>query len=233
MMRIIKRIKIIFLFSIFYFIVSIFYANAQATPQFLISWRSQNYAPSWYQGKVLATRGSWIDASFDLIENGKIVDLSKKKVRWYVNDDLRRNEEDGLGIKNYSFSVADYTNEDIEIRIVIVDYKESQISGMIMIPLAKPEAVIDAPYSGRRIPSGTNIFRMYPFFFDVKDLGKLSFNWVVGGRSAEGSAGNASILKLNIDSLAPSGFGIDVQATINNLTNEMEFASSRVKMEVK
>jgi len=40
-------------------------------------------------------------------------------------------------------------------------------------------------------------------------------------------------LKLNIDKLAPSGFGLDIRATINNLFDEMEFASSRLKMEVK
>jgi len=55
----------------------------------------------------------------------------------------------------------------------------------------------------------------------------------VGGRLDESNAIDTSILKLNIDKLAPSGFGIDIQATINNLTNEMEFASSRVKMEVR
>lgn len=227
------KISVIFIFSIFYFLFSIISASAQTAPQFLITWRSHNYAPSWYQGKVLATRGSWVDVSFDLIDNGKIVDLSKKKIRWYVNDDLRRNEDDGLGIKNYYFGVDDYARDDIEVRIVVVDYAENEIGQMVIIPLANPEAVIDAPYSGNRVPSGTSIFKAYPFFFDINDLSKLSFDWMVNGRPAESASENADALKLNIDKLAPSGFGIDVRATIKNLADEMEFAGGNVKLEIK
>jgi len=230
------KLKIsIFLLSTFYFLFSIFLTSAQiaSQPQFVATWRSHNYAPSWYAGKIMATRGSWVDVSFDLINNGKVVDLSKNKVRWYVNDDLRRNEDDGLGIRNFYFGVDEFARDDIEVRIVIVDYAENEIGKMIIIPLVSPEAVVDAPYSNRQLPNGTNFFKVYPFFFNVNDLSKLSFNWIVGGRLAESNAIDTSILKLNIDKLAPSGFGIDIQATINNLTNEMEFASSRVKMEVR
>mgnify|MGYP001562150461 CR=1 FL=1 len=229
-----KNLKIsIFLLSTFYFLLSTFFVDAQTAPQFLITWRSQSYAPSWYQGKVLATRGSWADVSFDLINNGKIVDLSKNKVRWYVNDDLKRNEDDGLGIKNFYFGVDNYSRDDINIRIVVVDYLDEQIARIITIPLINSEVVIDAPYSGRRLSSGTNMFKAYPYFFNIDDLSKLSFDWTVNGRPAEGASGSADNLKLNIDNLAPSGFGIDVRATIKNLADEMEFASSQIKLDVK
>jgi len=207
--------------------------DAQTAPRFLTTWRSQNYAPSWYQGKVLATKGSWVYVSFDLIENGRIVDLSKNKVRWYVNDKLKRNEDDGLGIKNFYFGVDNYANDDINVRIVIVDYAEEQIGETIIIPLANPETVIGAPYSNRQLPNGTNIFNIYPFFFNVEDLNKLSFDWTVNGRPAESASGSADMLKLNIDNLAPSGFGINIQATIKNLADEMEFASNQIKLNVK
>lgn len=227
----IKQIRIIGLISIMGFVGQIGYA--QTAPQFLITWRSHNYAPSWYAGKVLATRGSWVDASFDLIDGGKVVDLSKKKVRWYVNDDLRRNEDDGLGIKNFYFGVDDLAREDIIVQVVIVDYSDQQIGKIITIPLARPGVVIDAPYSNSRLPSGTNMFRAYPYFFDIRDLSKLSFDWTVNGRPAENSSISADTLKLNIDSLAPSGFEINIQALVKNLTDEFEFASGNVKMEVK
>ncbi len=235
----IKRIKQIGLISLIGIIglISLISVNAQTAaqvgPQFLATWRSHNYAPSWYAGKIMATRGSWVDVSFELINNGKVVDLSKNKVRWYVNDDLRRNEDDGLGIKNFYFGVDKLARDDIEVRIEIIDYAENPIGKTIIISLANPEVVIDAPYPERKIPSGINFFKAYPFFFNINDLSKLSFNWTVGGRSAESSAIDTSVLKLNIDKLAPSGFGIDVQATINNLLDEMEFASSRIKTEVK
>ena len=222
-----------FLLSTFYFLLSIFLVDAQTAPRFLTTWRSYNYTPSWYAGKVMATRGSWVSVSFDFINNGKIVDLSKNKVRWYINDDLKRNEDDGLGIKNFYFGVDDYARDDINIRIVVVDYLNEQISRIITIPLVDSEVVIDAPYSGRRLPNGTNMFKAYPFFFNIEELSKLSFNWTVNGRSAESAFGIADTLKLSIDNLAPSGFGINIQATIKNLADEMEFASSQIKLNVK
>jgi len=235
----ISLISLIGFISLIGLISQIGLAQAQIAPvtqvasQFLISWRSYGYAPTWYSGKILATRGSWVDVSFELIEKGKPVDISKRKVRWYVNDDLRRNEDNGLGIKNYSFIVDKLERGDIEVRIVVIDQNDEQQSGIVVIPLANPQVVVDAPYSGSRVPSGTNTFRAYPFFFNVRDLSRLSFNWSVGGRAAESSAIDSSVLKLNIDKLAPSGFGLDIRATINNLFDEMEFASSRLKMEVK
>ena len=209
--------------------------NAQVVnqPQFLVTWRSHNYAPSWYAGKILATRGSWVDVSFDLIDGGKIVDISKNKVRWYVNDDLRRNEDDGLGIKNFYFGVDDLARDDIFVQVVIVDYGDQQIGKIITIPLANPEVVIDAPYSNSRLPSGTNMFKAYPYFFDIRDLSKLSFDWMVNNRSTNGSFTSADTLKLNIDNLAPSGFEINIQALIKNLADEFEFASESVKLEVR
>ncbi len=209
--------------------------NAQVVnqPQFLVTWRSHNYAPSWYAGKILATRGSWVDVSFDLIDGGKIVDLSKNKVRWYVNDDLRRNEDDGLGIKNFYFGVDDLARENIIVQVVIVDYGDQQIGKIITIPLVSPEVVIDAPYSNGRLPSGIDMFKAYPYFFDIRDLSNLSFDWTVNGRPAESSSISADILRLNIDKLAPSEFGINIQAVIKNLADEFEFASGNAKLEVR
>ncbi len=228
-----RLIGLIILISLIGFISQTGSAQTVSQPRFLTTWRSQNYAPSWYQGKILATKGSWMYVSFDLIENGRIVDLSKNKVRWYVNDKLKRNEDDGLGIKNFYFGVDNYANDDINVRIVIVDYAGEQIGETIIIPLASPETVIGAPYSNRQLPNGTNIFNVYPFFFNIDDLSKLSFDWTVNGQSAESASGSADILKLNIDNLAPSGFGINIQAIIKNLADEMEFASSQIKLDVK
>ena len=77
------------------------------------------------------------------------------------------------------------------------------------------------------------MFKAYPFFFNIEELSKLSFDWTVNGRLAESASERADTLKLNIDNLAPSGFGINIQATIKNLADEMEFASSQIKLDVK
>jgi len=221
-----------FLLSTFYLLLATISASAQTTPQFLVSWQAESYVPSWYQGKVLATKGSAIKVSFELIDSGKIADLSKKKVRWYINDKLVQNENKGLGLKFYSFIADDYPGQDTEIRITIVDYKDEVLDKIIVIPIVSSEAVIDVPYPNREIKSGRNSFFAYPFFFNIKDLNKLSFEWLVDNRPAE-AGDNSAILDLNVDSLAPKGFGINVKLTIKNLLDELSFASKNIEAYVQ
>ena len=46
-----------------------------ASPQFLVSWQVENYAPAWYQGKIFPVKDTPIVVSFELIENGRLVNL--------------------------------------------------------------------------------------------------------------------------------------------------------------
>ncbi|MEK7481854.1 MAG: hypothetical protein AAB607_00600 [Patescibacteria group bacterium] len=228
------KLKIsVLIFSTFYFLLSAFYlVHAQTPPQFMVSWQANSYAPSWYSGKILPTRGSLIKISFELVDNGKIADLSKKKVRWYVNDKLVQNESKGLGLKFYSFIADDYPGQETEIRITIVDYKDEILDKIVRIPIVFAEAAIDSPYPNAEINTGKNSFLVYPFFFNIRDLNNISFEWLVDNQPAE-SGENSQSLELNIESAAPSGFEIDIKATIRNLLDEMEFASENIKLVIK
>ena len=65
--------KIIGLIGLIGLISPIVYA--QASPEFLISWRAVNYVPADYQGKILPSKSSPIEAGFDLVDKNKIVDF--------------------------------------------------------------------------------------------------------------------------------------------------------------
>ncbi|KKR89267.1 MAG: hypothetical protein UU85_C0004G0108 [Candidatus Wolfebacteria bacterium GW2011_GWA2_42_10] len=227
-----KLKTLVFLFSAFCFLLSAFGANAQTAPQFLVSWKAQSYVPSWYQGKIFPTNGSRIDVNFELIDNGKIADISKKVIRWYVNDELMKNEKNGLGIKSFSFNAADYPGKETEIRIAMPDYWDVPLDKIFIIPIVSPEVVIDAPYPSRRIPADRSSFLAYPFFFNIGNSNSLSFEWFVNDQSAKAGE-NPSALNLNIDSTAPKGFAIDIKVVVKNLLNEMEFAGKNIKMEIK
>lgn len=223
----------VLIISLFTFHSSLFtFVNAQTPSQFMVSWQANSYAPIWYSGKILPTKGSAIKVSFELIDGAKIADISKKKVRWYVNDKLVQNESKGLGLKFYSFIADDYPGQETEIRITIVDYKDETLDKIIRIPIVSPEAVIDAPYPNAEINIGANYFFINPFFFNVRDLKNISFEWLADNRPAE-SGENNQALNLNIDSLTPSGFEIDIKATVRNLLDEMEFASKNMKAVIK
>ena len=99
----------------------------------------------------MPSAGSNIEISFNLIDGGKIVDLSKTKVRWYINDELTVNEESGLGIKTLKFKAPQEVVGEIEIKIVVIGYKETEIEKFITIPIEKVEVVIDSPRYDQKI----------------------------------------------------------------------------------
>ncbi len=234
------KFVLIFLFGVGFAFLSGAGSASAASPQFMVSWQAENYVPSWYQGKIFPTQGSRINVGFELMDNGKIIDLSKNKVRWYVNDKLVKNENNGLGIKFYSFIVADYAGEDAEIKIAVlpcaggcVGYKNNEILyKIIKIPVVSPEAVIDAPYKERRISVGENRFFAYPFFFNVKNPDNFSFSWLINGREAEAEDKEPGALNLKIDSAVIPGDAVNIQLTIKNLLKELEFGSVGTKLTI-
>ena len=102
------KLKFLYFFFCCWFLFFNF-ANAQTVtqttsrPQFMVSWQAQSYAPSWYQGKIFPTKGSRINVVFELVDGGKIADLSKLKVRWYLNDKLVLNEKTDLALNHIFF----------------------------------------------------------------------------------------------------------------------------------
>lgn len=227
--------NLILIVSISYLVFSVFnLVDAQSSPQFLVSWQAESYAPSWYQGKILAINGTPIEISFELIDNGKIADLSKTKVRWYVNDKLVKNENDGLGIKSLKITVPDYAGQETEIRIAVVDYKGGEtLDKVITIPVVNPEAVINAPYPDRKISTGPSIFQAIPFFFNTKNLTNLLIEWSANEQKTEGLTGNPYLLNLNIGPETPKDTEIKISVLVKSLLNQLEFANKSIQLQIK
>jgi len=230
------KFKIIFAFCIVIFIFAflfLHFVDAQAAPQLLISWQAQNYAPSWYQGKILPVNGTPVNISFELVDNGKIVDLSKTTVRWYVNDKLVLNENNGLGIKNLKINIPDSNGNTTEVRIAVVNYKGGDlIDRVVEIPVEAPEAVIDAPYADGKIKTGSSILGLIPFFFNVDNINNLLVNWSVNGQ-APTSSNNPYLLNLNIGSDTPQDTQINVSVSVKNILKQLEFASQSIQLQIK
>lgn len=224
----------IFIFSFSFFVFGFNSGNAQSAPQFLTSWKADSYIPSWYGGKILPSAGSVVRVNFELIDNDKIVDLSNVLVRWYFDDDLISNEDEGLGIKSVKIRALSATGDDMKIRIVIIDYKGiTELNKIINIPIGEPEVVIDFPRYNPAIGRSGNIFRALPFFFNLKDLNKLSVKWLANGRNAKESGKDPWQLDLNVDDQTPPGFEINLEAAVENISNQLDFANKILKLTVK
>ena len=225
-LKILSAFYVLFLFSSFNF------AYAQAGYEFLTSWKADSFTPTWYQGKVLPTRGSRVSVSFELLNNGKVSNLSNTAVRWYVNDNLMKNENNSLGIKNYSFTVTDYPGNNIEVRIAIPDYNGQSLNKIIQIPVNSPEVVVESPAFSLNNISKTAVFKANPFFFNVKTMKNLSFQWTANGQSTGNYAGS-NILNFNVDPAIGENTEISLKVFVKNLLDEMEFANKEINFKLK
>ncbi len=205
--------------------------SLQPAPEFLASWQANSFVPSWYEGKIFPVYGSRIDVNFELIDNGKIADLSKEKVRWYVNDDLILNEKNGLGIKNFSFVNNYFYGGELEVKISIPEYKSGSLIKVVHIPVKTPEVAVEAPYFGQILKQGKNLVFAWPFFFSATDLNNLSLEWRADDKTlAKATALNPSFY-VNVDAGAESGKKINLLARFSNLKNNMEFAGKAIILE--
>lgn len=205
----------------------------QNEPQFMVSWQAKSFVPFWYAGKILPTKGSQVSVSFELIDAGSLADLSKSRVRWYVNDKLVRNEDNGLGIKSFQFTLPDYANFVTEVKITVLDYKSfSQLNKVVAIPSAAPKIAINAPFAD--LTAGKNPFEAAPFFFNIKKLSDLSYTWSANNQTAE-NGGNATpwLIDLEIDPLMPKNSEMAFSVLAQNKSNSFEFAEKKLLFRIK
>src|SRR3989344_4866664 len=108
------------------------FAFAQTAPEFMVSWRALNFVPPEYQGKIFPINGTAIEAGFDLIDRGKIADLSKKEIRWFLDGTAIGN---GIGKKTASFTVQKTANTVHNLRIEVADYNGTILRKNLAIPI--------------------------------------------------------------------------------------------------
>lgn len=230
--KIIFSATIVLFFLVFSF--SRLDAQTAAKPDFMISWQARSYIPAWYQGKIFPTKDSFIEVAFELIEKNQIADLSKTKVRWYINDHLVKNEDSGLGIKSISFNTRDYPEQETGIGIVVFDYKNfGEMSKYFRIPVSSPGVVIDAKFPERKISTGQNLFYAYPFFFNTPTIDDISFNWTANEQNFENNGGKGWILNMDIDQNISSGFLMRIRTGAQNIQKELEFANGNIQLQVR
>lgn len=213
-----------------------FSAFAQAAPEFLISWRAINYVPADYQGKILPSKGSAISAGFDLIDQNKIVNLSKYNISWYLNGNFLQS---GIGLKKINFTMASALDQTM--RITVFNYKNNDLDQIFLIPGAKPEIIISTKTPNdrtarnqMRISPQNYTFEARPFFFNVSNLNDLRFQWKVNDKIVEGTPANPEFLGLNLTSEGtPRETELKLTLNASNIANPLELAGKLINFVVK
>lgn len=202
---------------------------------FLISWRAINYVPADYKGKILASKNSDIEISFDLLNKGKFIDISGQKIEWRLNNDFLKS---GAGLKTIKFTAV--KNRDQFVEISIPDYKDSKykitnLGAVITIPLSSPEIVINTPYPKKKIGIGENLFRALPYFFNIADISQLKIDWNIDGLKPVGQINGTDILRFTASTKgqAAEGANVSIAVSAKNPADQLEFAQSYINLDIK
>jgi len=194
--------------------------NAQTATEFLVTWKASAFVPAGYQGKILPTRESVINISFDVIDSGKIADLSRNEIRWKSGGKIINS---GIGSKNSSFVISKIAVDELRINITILNYKGLDLNKSISIPIADPEVVIQQ--------IGPASFEAKPYFFNINNVSLLNFDWTANGEKPAGSPKNPNILTIeNLTETIKTSLGIKLNLGVKatNILNPIENAVGKL-----
>lgn len=204
-------------------------AFGQAAPEIVITWQSNNYAPPSYRGKVLPVRKAAVVLSAEVIDGGKFADLSKKELRWFINGVLLRG---GFGLKTVTLEVPATASADQTMKLVILSYKGKNIEKTSTIPLARPEIIIDAPFASGLVGATLNAVRALPFFFNIKTMGELMFEWSANNQKTSGESADPDRLEFDLG-LGEPGADVTLGVSAQNKKIPVEFANGSVSLKIK
>lgn len=189
----------------------------------ILSWRSNGFAPSGYEGRVAAAGGGTVLLTAEALVGGRPADISKYDVRWYVNDDFYTS---GLGLQAITVPIQAYHQDSIDVRVEIFGAPFAASDASMSVPLTDPLAVIEQ-HSGVSLRSGKNIFEAIPYSFNVKDPNNLLYTWAVN-EDVPQSSENPRSLVLSIEG-SPYG-SVDLRLTISHPENDSESSAASLRV---
>ncbi len=159
------------------FITTPVFAQTTTEPTATITWQANTYAPTWYAGKALPTKGSKINLALMLIDGGKVIDISSKKISWFVNDNLISS---GVGATTATFLTDTAIDKNYSVRALIQGYNLKNVEGAVGIRTTNPKISL------RQAKNDTTyIFEAIPFFFNAQILSELNIRWAQNGETLE------------------------------------------------
>jgi len=209
-----------------FFILAPIIANAQTPkPELMVTWEAKNYAPPNYIGRTLPTMHTTVQMGLNLIDNNKIIDLSKSEIFWLLNGN---HLEKGIGQTKFSFRVPRFENQKIDV--TVSNYKNSNLSKLVIIPSIEPEVIIDVPTNNQILGKTTFRIGALPYFFNVRFLKDLTINWQVNDFSLERSADRAQYVDIDTRDISSV---VSISARVRNNSALLEDITRKINFIVE
>lgn len=188
--------------------------------QVFITWHANTYIPPEYAGKALPSANSKVQAFAEVVDHGKIVDLSKLTVFWYLNNNFIAG---GVGATSASFRAGEALSDKLSLRAEVQGYKAITLIQTVTIPVVLPSVVINGPYPTDQTFESELRLRALPYYFNVTDPLQISLGWKVNDEPPL-NVEDPEILTVQIPSDIPGGFGINVSLLAKNVNDPLSFA---------
>ena len=214
-MKVIITILLMLVLTTFIVIQDRSFDNAQDKNEneiFIFNWKSNSFVPSFYQGKALPTAASEIEVSVELIRNGLLVNLNSREISWFVNNKL---VSKGRGLQKTTFTLTNGERGDIAVRV---------LGRTFVILIVRQELIIES--------ANQRIFHAWPFFFNVKKMADILFNWRANNQEALGDVNNPNRLELDVPEEI-KGMSVVLSATAQNRLNLLEFAKKTINLLIR
>lgn len=176
------------------------YVHAASSPDFILAWTADTYAPSSYQGKNLPVSDSFIKVTaiptFSLP-----MDIKTLNFNWFIDGNFSR-DASGYGKSILNFQNYKNANSYYEIKLRIL-YSDSRLLAekTITIKTVKPEIIFqnaEEPMNGLNIinpdqalyMSSNKTFSLMalPLFFNIRNISDLNFTWQFDNQTFEDPA---------------------------------------------
>ncbi len=195
-------------------------------PRILLTWKSNTYVPEGFSGKIMPTSNSPITASVELIDGGKIIDLSRKNIYWYQDNNFLAG---GIGMQRVTFRAPDLAGGTMDLRAEVPNYSKGNQLKTVQIPISKPEAVIEAPFPYGNFSSSPIKLVGQPYFFNADSVSQFNFAWSINGQKPSG-AENPQTLNIKFSPTMPQGSTLSVSLSIQNTTNQYESGVENINL---
>lgn len=197
----------------------------------LLTWHAESYAPRNYLGKILPTQSSFVSAAFELVEDGKPADLSRRELRWFLNDTLFAK---GQGLKTARFQASVGADNSHFVRVQVTDGRNILFEKLAEVPIVRPRVSIVPLSFESALSRGAHEFRVIPFFFNARDLSEIFFSWNINGQtpSAEG-VDEPFKLSFAVPNDIPTGTPLTLAVFAHNKKDPTEMVSKELRLTVK
>ncbi len=218
------KTKIITLFTLILLGWLAFSSTSASDQQLILTYKDVSFYPSNYQGKAPGVFGSELLISAVGIENSKIIDLSRAKFIWRINDNYT--PRTGTGLDRIKISSSKSDNDEYIISVT-AELNGKQYKGSIKIPTATPKVTIEAITNSREIMPNQKIsMKLIPYFFNVNSLNQVKFYWSLNDET--NIVSNNQIFVLDTDKYKPYNKNYYVTGTVISKINELVNGKSQI-----